>query len=120
MFVGDFMTFEDSEKKGGEAGTGEEVLEVVEIEEYGKRNERPPLARSYRIRIDKHKYTVHSHHITGRQLLELAGKVPVDCYEIYQKLHGGYLKKIGLNETVDLHACGVERFQTVPLHETEG
>jgi hypothetical protein len=50
MFVGDFMTFEDSEKKGGEAGTGEEVLEVVEIEEYGKRNERPPLARSYRIR----------------------------------------------------------------------
>jgi hypothetical protein len=58
----------------------EEIHEEVEIEVYGKQNVRPPKAKRYVIRIDKVKYTVHVTHMTGRQLLELAGKTPPEKY----------------------------------------
>ena len=103
-----------------EDGPVEEVLDVVDIEEYGKRNERPPRARHYRIRINKTVYVVDVPHMTGRQILELAGKTPVERYRLQQKLHGGQVKVIGLDEVVDFLAPGVERFQSIPLNETEG
>ena len=53
----------------------EDILEEVEIEEWGKRNECPPHARRYVIRIDKTRYTVHVSHMTGRQLLELGQRL---------------------------------------------
>ena len=31
-------------------------LETVEIEEFGKKNEEPPPAKAYKVRIDKKKY----------------------------------------------------------------
>ena len=81
-----------------------ELLEEVELEEFGKKNHRLPRAKRYVIRIDKTKYTVHVSHMTGRQLLDLAGKVPPDQYSISMKLHGGHVKTIGLDEEVHFHA----------------
>lgn len=98
----------------------EDLLEVVEIEEWGKRNERPPRARRYVIRIDKVKYTVHAPHMTGREILKLAGKVPPDKFSISQKMLGGHVKSIGLDDVVDFTCPGVERFMTLPLDQTEG
>jgi multiubiquitin len=97
-----------------------ELLEEVEIEEHGKKGHRPPRAKRYVIRIDKTKYTVHVSHMTGRQLLELAGKVPPDQYTISMKLHGGRVKPIGLDEEVHFHEHEIERFMTLPLDQTEG
>lgn len=97
-----------------------DLLEEVEIEEYGKKNCRPPRAKRYVIRIDKTKYTVHVSQMTGRQLLELAGKVPPDRYSISMKLHGGHVKPIGLDEEVHFCAHEIERFMTLPLDQTEG
>jgi hypothetical protein len=97
-----------------------DLLEEVEIEEYGKKDCRPPHAKRYVIRIDKTKYTVHVSHMTGRQLLELAGKVPPERYSISMKLHGGHVKPIGLDEEVHFHLHKIERFMTLPLDQTEG
>ncbi len=97
-----------------------ELLEEVEIEEYGKKNHRPPRAKRYVIRIDKTKYTVHVSHMTGRQLLDLAGKVPPERYSISMKLHGGHVKPIGFDEEVHFHLHAIERFMTLPLDQTEG
>lgn len=97
-----------------------DLLEEVEIEEYGKKNHRPPHAKRYVIRIDKTKYTVHVSRMTGRQLLELAGKIPPEQYTISMKLHGGHVKPIGLNEEVHFCAHEIERFMTLPLDQTEG
>jgi hypothetical protein len=97
-----------------------ELVEEVEIEEYGKKNDRPPKAKRYIIRIDKVKYTVEVPSMTGRQLLELAGKTPPEKYSISQKLHGGQVKTIGLSEPVDFTEPGIERFMTLPLDQTEG
>lgn len=101
----------------------DEVLdesEIVDIEEYAKSNRVPPPAARYRIRIDREQHVVRVPSMTGRQLLELAGKEPPDRYMISQKFHGGRVKEIGLDERVDFTAPGVERFMTLPKDQTEG
>lgn len=97
----------------------QEVLNEVEIEVYGKENRKPPLAHRYIIRINKTKYTVEQQILSGTELLALAGKNP-NQNKLYQKLHGGQLKEIAPADKVNFSAPGIERFQTVPLNETEG
>lgn len=94
--------------------------DVIDIEEYAKKGEKPPKAKRYQIRIDKQKYTVEVHSMTGRELLTLAGKTPVTSYMISQKLHGGEAREIGLDESADFTAPGVERFMTLKLNHTDG
>lgn len=96
------------------------VDEVVDLEEYAKSDRKPPRARRYRIRIDKQHYEVSVLAMTGRELLNLAGKTPATNYMISQKLRGGQAKRIGLDEKVDFTTPGVERFMTLPLDQTEG
>jgi len=98
---------------------GPEVLDEVEIEVYGKDNRKPPLAHHYIIRVNKTKYTVVQRIVSGTEILTLAGKDP-NQNKLYQKLHGGQLKEIAPHDKVDLATPGIERFQTVPLNETEG
>ena len=44
-----------------------------------------------------------------------------ECHSsISQKLHGGQVKTIGLDEVADFTCPGVERFMTLPLDQTEG
>jgi len=94
--------------------------EIVDVEEYGKSNRRPPKAKRYRIRIDKERYVVEVPSMTGRELLVLAGKSPPERYVISQKFHGGQTRPIAQDEAVDFTAPGVERFMTLPLDQTEG
>lgn len=102
-------------------GTEEiEMADVIDIEEHAKAGKPVPPNKRYRIRIDKEHYIVAVVAMTGRQLLELARKVPPDRYEIRQKLRGGELKKIGLDEETRFDAPGVERYVTLPLDQTEG
>ena len=89
------------------------MIEVVEIEEYGKRNEKPPHAKHYRVRIDREKYLFEKRFVTGRELLEKAGKTPYNQWRILQKMHGGQMVEIGYDQKVDLGAKGVERFTTI-------
>lgn len=96
------------------------VDEVIDIEEYAKAGRKPPRARAYRIRIDKQLYTAKVPTMTGRELLTLAGKIPVTNYMLSQKFRGGQAKRIGLDEKADFTTPGVERFMTLPLDQTEG
>ncbi|OAI41708.1 hypothetical protein AYO40_02570 [Planctomycetaceae bacterium SCGC AG-212-D15] len=94
--------------------------EVIDLEEYARSGRKPPHAKKYRIRIDKTKYEVSVPSMTGRQLLELASKTPVENYILSQKLHGGVVKPIGLDEVVDFTTHGIERFMTMAKDQTEG
>jgi hypothetical protein len=58
--------------------------------------------------------------MTGRQILELVGKIPPEHWMLNQKLHKGHVKPIALDEIVDFTAQGVERFMTLPKDQTEG
>jgi hypothetical protein len=97
------------------------IEEPVDLEEYA-RAERPipAHARRFRIRIDKQQYVVDVPEITGRQLLELAGKTPPEQFAVYQKLRGGATAKVEFSENADFRKPGVERFMTLPLDQTEG
>jgi multiubiquitin len=99
----------------------EEVLEeLVDLEEYAESDRKPPRAKRYRIRIDGEKYVVSVPSMTGRELLELAGKRPPDKFMIVEKVRGQKPRRIGLDECVDFTKHGVEKFLTQPLGQTEG
>ena len=97
-----------------------EVADIIDLEECAKAGHRPPPARRYRIRIDRERFTVEKQTITGRELLQLAGKTPIECYAIHQKLRKGQVVEIGLDERVDLTTPGIERFLTMERKVTDG
>jgi len=96
--------------------------EEIELEEFAQKNHGHPVpkARRYVIRVDKVKYTVHTHSMTGQQILELAGKAPASDYKLTQMLHGGAAETIKLEACVDFTAPGIERFMTMKLDQSEG
>jgi hypothetical protein len=96
------------------------LVELVDIEEYAKRGEKPPKAKKYRIRVGKQHFMVALPEMTGRQILELAGRVPAESFKLQQKFKGGKVEVVGLDQLVDFTAHGVERFQWMPCNETEG
>lgn len=66
----------------------------------------------WKIKMDEQMYDVSDPVLTGRQLLNLAGKVPVEEHLVYFLDRTNLLEDIGLEETVDLRAQGIERFLT--------
>ena len=74
----------------------------------------------YIITIDKKEHQLHNPTPTGRHLLELAGKQPVEQFGLYLRIKGQQPQRISLNEHVDLRTRGVEHFVTLPLDQTEG
>lgn len=98
----------------------EQQKDIIEIEDYVKAGKEIPNGASYRIRIDKNHYTIDSPIITGRQLLKLAKKEPVEQFQVFQKLKGGASIEIPYNSVVDLTEAGIERFYTLALDQTEG
>lgn len=102
--------------------SGEEVVldDVIDLEEYAKRGERPPLAKGYRIKINGEPYVVHHPKPTGREILTLGGLLPVENYTLRLKAVGAKPEKIELDQTVDLRKPGVEKFKALPRDQTEG
>lgn len=100
--------------------TAQAAPEIIDLEEFAKANRKPPRCGRYRIRIDRQHHVVSAPCMTGRELLELAGKRPPEAYQVFQKLRGGRLEQIGLDEKADFTRPGVERFVTLPLDQTEG
>lgn len=96
-------------------------VEELDLEEFSKMHGgKPPKAKRYIVRIDREKYTVTVPKMTGRQILELAKKLPPENWLLNQKLKGGRVVAVGLNDVVDFTVPGVERFITLPKDQTEG
>lgn len=74
----------------------------------------------YKIQIDKDIYSTDHPLPTGRELLDLAKKSPVNQFAIYLKISDSPPRRIPLDEKVDLRKPSVERFVTLPLDQTEG
>lgn len=98
---------------------GNTLVELVIIEEFARRGERPPRAKVYAVRIDKHVFHVHKADPTGEELLHLAGKNSANT-KLYQIFKGKQPEPVLPTQHVDLHAPGVERFTTVPKDPREG
>lgn len=96
-----------------------DIVEIVDIEIYGKENKKPPRARKYKFRIDRDFFTVDDRIITGGRLFELAKKSP-ERWRMHQKLHGGQMKEITVGDKIDLGEPGIERFVTMELTQGDG
>jgi hypothetical protein len=96
------------------------MKEIIDLEEHAKAGKPVPKDKRYQIRIDREKYVVEEECMTGRQFLQLAGKVPVEKYRLNQKLIGGQVKPIQYNDQVCFTMPGIERFMSLPLDQTEG
>jgi hypothetical protein len=94
--------------------------DVIDVEDLAKAGKPVPRGTRYRIRVDKTVIVVDGPTITGREILSKAGRVPPERYQLDQKMRGGALQHIGLNDLVELTTPGIERFLTIPLDQTEG
>jgi hypothetical protein len=89
----------------------EQVIEdLVDIEEYTREGRPVPRARRYRYRVNKQHLVTERPELTGREILESAGLVPVEQYRLRLKERHGPPVEIGLDQVVDLRKPGVERF----------
>jgi hypothetical protein len=96
-----------------------QIDEIVDLVEFSKKGASPPKGKKYRIIVDNATYIVPET-MRGKDILQLSGKTPVEKFQLNQKLRGGTVKKIDLNEVVDFTTPGIERFMTIPLDQTEG
>jgi hypothetical protein len=110
----------DSHDKSADPGVEEVLEDIVDLEEYAKRGERPPLSKGYRIKVNGEPFVVHDPMPTGRAILTLAGLIPPEEYTLREKVGSEKPRKIGLDEKVDLRRRGVEKFKALPRDQTEG
>jgi len=96
-----------------------QAREIIDIEAYAKEGKQIPSDHDYKIRVDKAHLTVSTPTMTGRDILNLAGKTPPERYILQQKING-QVKRIELDGLVDFTEPGIERFMTIPNEVTEG
>lgn len=94
--------------------------EIENLEVCCREGRAPRCDRHNRIKVDKEPYVSPVSFMTGRQILELAGKCEPDKWKLRQKFASGELKKIGFDDKVDFTTPGVEKFLTLPCDQTEG
>lgn len=97
---------------------GGENIEVVEIEIFAREKKPVPKGYKYLIRVDKTQYVVEASHMSGAEILGLAGKAS-DGWLLSQKVHGQMLPVESMQD-VDFTAPGVERFATIAKEVQEG
>jgi len=93
--------------------------DLIDTEECGKHNRRPPKGRKYRIRIDGERCVVNNAELTGMAILGLVGKDTKE-WLLNQKWHGGRRVRINPEDVVDFSQKGIERFETIPKQAQQG
>jgi len=71
-----------------------------------------PNGNRFIIRVDDKKVKVDDPVVTGRQVLNLVSKRPIEEHLLYFISRDGILEDIGLEEKIDLRTRGIERFIT--------
>lgn len=102
------------------ADKSDPLVEEADLEQYAARNEKPPRAKRYIIKVDGIRYTVTVPEMTGREILTLAGKTPPDAYNLHERHRGAGVTRIALDERVDFTKPGVEAFVTIPRTSPDG
>ncbi len=105
---------------GRDPGIEEVVDEVIDLEQYAREGKKPPLTKGYRLKVNGEQYVIFEPEPTGRAILTVAGLLPAENYRLRIKTAGGPLRKVELDEKVDLRQHGVEKFKALPRDQTEG
>jgi|CXWL01.1.fsa_nt_gi hypothetical protein len=68
----------------------------------------------YKVKVDNIEIEFTRSTVLGEEILKKAGRIPVECFSLYEKLKGCDFEKISLHEKVDLSRPGIEHFVTKP------
>ena len=82
--------------------------------------ERKPHEKGYKFMVRNRVFETENRFITGREVLETAGLVPVERYKLDIKLKGNRYQEVGLDEKVDLSDPGIEKFTYISRTQSEG
>ena len=89
-------------------------VELADIEHCCLRGQPVPPARAYRIKVDDKYHEWPKAHITGNQLLHLAGRDGQLVFEVFENFRHGEPELISPHAEANLRKPGVERFTTGP------
>lgn len=96
------------------------IFDIVDVEEYGKQCKEVPIARQYKIRIDKNYHLINSGFITGEEIILLEGKAH-GRYDVYKFLNNSPKpQKLNQNDKVNLRERCLIRFVLQPKEQQEG
>ncbi len=96
-----------------------ESEDFIDLEEFAKEGKTPEKGKKYKIKVDQVKFTVTEECMTGSEILTLAGKLPVERFQLNVKIKGK-VEKVNNDEVICFTKPGVEKFMTIPLDQTEG
>jgi hypothetical protein len=96
-------------------------VEELDLEDWAKKNpnQRPPLCRRYRIRVDKSRFVVSDSAMKGFEILALVGYKP-SKWNLAQKFAGGRREPVDPDQLIDFREPGIERFETSPKEVQAG
>lgn len=89
-------------------------VELADIEHCCFHGQPVPHARAYRIKVDNQCHEWPKAHITGHQLLHLAGRDGQLVFEVFENFRHGEPELISRHAEANLRKHGVERFTTAP------
>ena len=89
-------------------------VELADIEHCCLHGEPVPHARAYRIKVDNQYHEWPKAHITGNQLLHLAGRDAHLVFEVFENFRNGEPELISPHAEANLRKHGVEKFTTAP------
>jgi hypothetical protein len=89
-------------------------VELADIEHCCLHGQPVPPARAYRIKVDSQYHEWPKAHITGNQLLHLAGREGRLVFEVFENFRHGEPELIPPHAEAYLRKHGVERFTTAP------
>ena len=70
--------------------------------------------------VRNRQFETENRFITGREVLETAGLIPVTQDKLDLKEKGNRYREIGLDERVDLSDPGIEKFTYISRTQSEG
>lgn len=79
-----------------------------------------PQNHGYKYMVRNRLFETEKQFITGREVLEAAGLVPVTQYKLDLKTRGNRYREVGLDERVDLSDPGIEKFTYISRTQSEG
>lgn len=82
--------------------------------------EKKPHEKGYKFMVRNRQFETANRFITGREVLEIAGLIPVTQYKLDLKEKGNRYREIGLDEKVDLSDPGIEKFTYISRTQSEG
>jgi hypothetical protein len=89
-------------------------VELADIEHCCLHGQPVPSARVYRIKVDNEYHEWPKAHITGNQMLHLAGRAGRLVFEVFENFRHGEPELISPHAEANLRKHGVEKFITAP------